>query len=65
MGKHRLGRKEMIRGVEAALRSRKTPSHLKHTLRRRLRELKQSPTSGLSKGRKDNQRVGFLGWLQF
>jgi hypothetical protein len=60
--RHVLSRSEMASGVRAALRSKKTPRHLRAALRSRLRELeggrKVAP-------KKKSGRSGFLGWLDF
>jgi hypothetical protein len=63
MAKRLLSHEEMIAGVEAALRSRQTPAHLKPALRRRLAALKKGHAR-VDKASKKSQ-VGFLGWLQF
>jgi hypothetical protein len=63
MPRRLLSHAKMIAGVEAALRSRRTPAYLKPALRRRLAALKKGHAC-VDKGSKKSQ-VGFLGWLQF
>jgi len=62
--RHRLSRAEMAKGVRSALRSTKTPKHLRSPLRKRLRELEvgDSRSTHVKRARK---RTGFLGWLDF
>jgi hypothetical protein len=40
MARHKFTRADRIRGIEGALRSRKTPAHLKAGLRKALKKLK-------------------------
>ena len=62
MPKHQLTREEKIRGLRAALKSGKTPKHLKSALRRHLERLENGTGDS---GRKRQRSAGFLGWFRF
>ena len=58
MARHRLSPIEMLAGVEAALRSKRTPSHLRAALRRRHEELKRKLGT-----RRRRRRSTLVGWF--
>lgn len=61
MSRHILTTEEKIRGLRAALSSRKTPSHLRPVLRRHLRALEHGKDSSMGKHEKPS---GFLGFFR-
>jgi hypothetical protein len=62
MTKHSLSLREQAAGIRAALASKRTPNHLRPSLRRRLNELEQ----GLKKKpQKPPRNPRFVGWIQF
>ena len=61
MSRHTLTAEEKIRGLRAALSSRKTPSHLRPALRRHLRSLEHGKDSAKAKHEPPS---GFLGFFR-
>jgi hypothetical protein len=60
--RHKLTAAEQVRGLQAALRSPRTPGHLRPFIRKRLRELEPELEKERVKTRR-KRKPGLLDWL--
>ncbi len=60
--RHKLTVTEQVRGLQAALRSPRTPGHLRPFIRKRLRDLEPSLQNERTKARR-KRKPGLLDWL--